>query len=129
MPHTGLDPVTFAYLSLSLPSSRGVRSGLFSKPLYRVLLGFKKSVKENEKKNLKYLCKHIGRIASFTKGTRVVFLSGGGRWKRVRTHKRTSYFTCESPHAKERERREKKVFVVCIRAASPLYYHYIRTTV
>ena len=68
MPHTGLDPVTFAYLSLSLPSSRGVRSGLFSKPLYRVLLGFKKSVKENEKKNLKYLCKHIGkRIASFTK--------------------------------------------------------------
>ena len=50
MPHTGLDPVTFAYLSLSLPSSRGVRSGLFSKPLY-TQLGFRlKYIKLRKKK-------------------------------------------------------------------------------
>lgn len=116
MPHTGLDPVTFAYLSLSLPSSRGVRSGLFSKPFYRVLLGFKNWVKQKqEKKNLiKYSCTTIEEELPLSHKR-----NAGGcfsfRWwsleKSTTTHKRTYLLYVRVTACKgEREREEKKRF-------------------
>jgi len=49
---------------------------------------------------------HIGRIASFIKGTRVVFLSGGGRWKRVHTTR--ELLTLRASHRMQRREREEK---------------------
>ena len=117
MPHTGLDPVTFAYLSLSLPSSRGVRSGLFSKPFYKGFqLGFRLELKVNKEKKEKRRKKipkkkkkekiyrgRRRRIVSFTKTLEGWFFGWSLNKKRVTRELYVRVTACKG----EREKRKK----------------------